>query len=88
MPAVKAKFSTKRHVRAALKAIESAAKELDAVRDHYDFEWGENGHCDLDLEMSHALAKLQEAQKGLDDLLVKFRGRGIPLDWPKGRSWM
>lgn len=84
----KGKFSTKRHIRAALDAIDTAAKELDAVRQHYDMEWGDNGHCDLDLAMSYALTRLQEATKELDDLLVKFRGRGIPLDWPKGRSWV
>lgn len=83
-----AKYSTKRQVREALDRIEQAGKALDVIRDHYNFEWGENGHCDLDLAISHALARLQEAQKELDDLLTRFRGKGIPLDWPKGRSWV
>lgn len=82
------KFSTKQHVRAAVDRIDAAAQELDAVRQHYDMEWGDNGYCDLDLAMQHALGKLQEARKELDDLLVRFRGRGVPLNWPKGRSWV
>ena len=84
----KGKFSTKRHVRAAVAAIDTAAKELDDVRNHYDMEWGDNGRCDLDCALMYTLGKLQEARKELDDLLVKFRDRGIPLNWPKGRSWV
>lgn len=81
----KAKYSTKRQVREALERIDQASKALDTIRDHYNMEWGETGHCDLDLAVSHALARLQEAERELSNLLTLFRGKGIPLNWPKGR---
>jgi len=83
------KFSTKRQVREALERIDAASKALDVIRDHYNFEWGEDGGCDLDRAINHALGKLQEAQKELDDLLLRFRGgKAVTLNWPKGRSWV
>ena len=73
-------FSTKRQVRESMAALEVAEKALDVVSDHYDFEYGQNGNCDLDVTLTSVLRKIQEARRELDDLLIANRGgQSMPL---------
>lgn len=81
-------MQVKKTIREALQQINQADENLESIRDHYNLEWGENSYCDLDLALKHAQEKLAEAHKELDDVLIRFRGRGVALDWPKGRSWV
>ncbi len=73
-------FSTKRQVRESMAALEVAEKALDVVSDHYDFEYGQNGNCDLDVTVTSVIRKIQEARRELDDLLIANRGQAIPLN--------
>jgi hypothetical protein len=80
------KYSTKRQVRRALDQMLQAEMALEAIRTHYNLEWGEDAGCDLDRAVKSALSGLEDARKELDDLLRRSRGKSVPLNFPKRRN--
>lgn len=78
-------FPIRQKIREAEETLCQASDKLHEIRDHYNMEWGDNAHCDLDLALTYALHRIQEAQTELNDLL---RLRRLGLNFKSGRSWV
>lgn len=76
----------KRNIKASIDAIEQASKEIDKVRDHFDMEWGQNAHSELDVELIHAQRQLEDAKRALDDVLTKFQGKRLRPNFPRPKK--
>ncbi|HQU45395.1 MAG TPA: hypothetical protein PK867_21445 [Pirellulales bacterium] len=76
-------FPTRQKIRESEQMLCKASEKLDEIRDHFNMEWGDNSHCDLDLALTYALRRIQEAQSELLDLL---RLRRLGLNFRSGRT--
>lgn len=82
----KKKFQSKRAMRLMLAHIEKADDILHTIRDHFDMEWGENSHCDLDVNLMHVLGKLIDAKRGVQETLDKYKGKGVTPHFPRKKA--
>ena len=78
-------FPTRQKIREAVETLCEASEKLHEIRDEFNMEWGDNHCCDLDLALTYALRRIEEAQTELQDLL---RRRRLGLDFRHGRSWV
>jgi len=83
----KKKFQSKAAMRKAIRLMEEADKAVESIREHFDCEWGEGSHSQLDVALSvGVLRKLDEARAELSELLTKFKGRAVRTSFPTGRK--
>ena len=75
-------FPIRRKIREAEEALCQGSDKLHDIRVHFDMVWGDNHCCDLDVALTYALRRIQEAQTELDDLL---RLRRLGLNFKRGR---
>jgi len=80
---MKKAFATKSKVKKAVAQLNEAEATLESIRDHFNLEWGEDSHCDLDVALNHAIRSAAEAREELDKLLDRFHHGRIPLNWSK-----
>lgn len=83
---MKKKFQSKATMRRAVESLEGADKALESIRDHFGMEWGDNGHCDLDVSLSSALRKIAEAKREIEETLAKYKGKAVTPHFPRKRK--
>lgn len=79
----KARIQPKRIIRQAIESLRAVDAEIEKIRDHFDMEWGEGSHSDLDVALSGPLQNLADARNKLDDILLKFRGKALRPNFPR-----
>lgn len=84
-PPKKKSFPTRQTIEEAADSLSQASEKLDNIRDYYNMEWGDNRCCDLDLAITYALQKIDEAQ---DELQTLLRLKRIGLNYRGGRTWV
>jgi len=80
------KGTGKPNIRQAIELTRQADALLEAIRDKFDMEWGDNAHTDLDIALSSAIRDLGDVRNRLDDVLLKFRGRALKPNYPRKRT--
>jgi flagellin-specific chaperone FliS len=78
-------FPTRQKIREAEDKLSEASEKLSEIRNEFNMEWGDNRGCDLDVALTYALRRIEEAQTELQDLL---RRRRLGLNFRHGRSWV
>lgn len=78
-------FPTRQKIREAEETLSEACEKLHEIGDQFNLEWGDNHCCDLDLALTYALRRIEEAQTELQSLL---RLRRLGLNFRGGRSWV
>lgn len=76
----------KPNIRRAIDLLRDADAALEVIRDHFDMEWGDNAHTDLDIALSSVIRDLGDCRNKLDDVLLKFRGRALKPNYPRKRQ--
>lgn len=79
-------YQPKRSVRRVIEALYEADREIERIRDHFDMEWGDNAHSDVDVQLSSAIRQMEAARKTLDGILDKFRGKSLRPNFPRKRQ--
>ncbi len=79
-------FQSKSRMRKALELLNAADDQLHAIRDHFDMEWGENSHSELDTNLLHAIGKIIDAKRAVEDTLAKYKGKSVTPHFPTKRK--
>jgi hypothetical protein len=79
-------FQTKFALRNAQKSLNQAESLIEGIRDHFDCEWGDNAHCDLDLDLTSATESINQAYDHLEKVLEQFRGQAVRPTYPRQRQ--
>ena len=83
---MKKKFQSKKVLQDVVASLALLDMQIESVRNHFDMEYGENSHCDLDVGLSHVASGLIKMQSDLQDILIKYQGRPIGPNYPNKRQ--